>query len=352
MCREDNVGVFPFLRMPIHNYETLIFYVDIWFPCGAAARRAWLQPFRADGDRAVVKLETTRQNLGLGGPAPRAQIQTSETAMGEWIYSDMACWFSTDSVAGTFLLGLTEESSTGILTASIPPETFASSTASSFYLQSNRKPKCGVVSTPHNCLDESCALMTGSRLSATTETDRVLRALPKHGRFGDGNRRRNRNRRRHADDLSDEDEGEPSYSAFGSEFYLAWREPASTEGYPVTIRLVSQLCSIPCSREEEEYGRSSLRNEVDFGPLPSPFRVPCCQPLTSAVPINYLNAQKVVNLGGGGGLGSSGGGSGVGLIGFDAGSPSCCSHSCNRRPSKRCGPRRHSAFSGSPGYFI
>lgn len=258
----EKVGAYPWLVMPLHNNEQLIFYVDIFFPGTSNPRRAWLVPPTAEKQVMTVTLETTRMNLGNGPSAPRVAFETSLAPLGDWVYPNMGSYLLADSVTGTYAFGLTEDAY-GNLTASKPPTTIDPPNASSFEfeaavpLQFASGNKCcsllgannliggGLNSTLSIRANPNAPLRTGMRLNAFTSDNRELRAIPVP-----------RTARRPVALRS-----EPAFSPYGNEFYLSWRDPAdTTSGYPAFVMFVSQLAAIPCNRQQEISGPPIIRN--------------------------------------------------------------------------------------------
>lgn len=224
-------------------------YVDIYFPAASAPRRAWLVPPQEAGEQARVTLETTRMNLGLDAPAPRVRYQTSLSGLGDWVYPSNGAWLQTESVTGSWVLGLTE-SETGNLTASSPPTKAATPPNDSsfeFELATTRTVPiaCCAAFTPETRLSNPNApLQTGLRYGPYTHGNRVLRAIPVP----------------RTDTLPRRLGAEPPFSVYGTDFYLGWREPASTDGYPAFITFVSELGGIPSNRQQAVTGPALLRD--------------------------------------------------------------------------------------------
>lgn len=280
----EKVGVYPYLVAPLHNYETLIMYVDIYFPGSVNPRRAWLMPPCAEGDKATVVLETTRMNLGQDGAAPRVNFQTSLVPAGDWVYPGMGALLQTESVTGSYVFGLTEDEK-GNLTAAAPPKTIIPPNVSSFEF-------APVVTIAGTIVNPTAPLQTGVRNNVFTSDNRELRAIPVGAKAAKSTCRRT---------------PEPTFSAYGYEFYLGWREPASNEGYPANITFVTQLLSIPCNVGAETGGPPFLRD---------PTNTNCCSPVSVEINPQFSTGRRGT-----------------------------------QRTVVRSNARRHSAFAGNPGYF-
>jgi hypothetical protein len=253
--RIANVGLFPYIVQPVLNYRTYILYVNILLPCRSFSNRAWLREPLAAGERAVVRLESTLMNLGQDGEAPRVVVQTPVSGTRSSVPNGAPLLLGMESVSGSFVFGGSEDEF-GYLTASVPPTTIPT-TANPSSLEVFT---CG-----------SRTVLTGRKSEARSGDRRELRAIriPVYEDTdfettadadgvddGDETRRRRR-RRRHR-----ERERYPVWRENGccgyqngytdvayyhnSEYYLAWREPASNEGFPVTLTFVSEDTCWPC----------------------------------------------------------------------------------------------------------
>lgn len=277
--KQSKVGTFPFIKTPVYNYETVIMYVDIRVEgCySPVTRRAWLEYPTAVGDPMRVRLETVKQNLGCAGYAPRVQLQTNVVGIGEYIPDDTPVNLSVETLSGSFLFGV-DVRSDGVLIASAPPSTVTSPNAnafcpSTFYTSNNDVVDLGckatvvsnsaaqlelrAVSVPRSerTYIEGGAPAYTSRSSAySTYEDRCAR------RCGDIAASCCKTSTRCL--LSEYD--------ISDEFYLAWVEPGSTVGYPVTLTFVLATTCLPCERllesEQTRSGSFAVKNLVTAGP--------------------------------------------------------------------------------------
>ena len=202
------VGVLPYIVRPIKCGETFIFYVNILFPCPLLTRRAWLHTPNEVGDRATVMLETTAMNLGQRGDAPRVKIESIYAGKGSAINRETPLVFRMESVHGSFVYGEAENRH-GVLTAT-----------------SSKRQKTDIVN-PQNFFLKTPRLAsvidTGVKCVVQSGEAQQLRAIASDRAAPFCFYRPESIERR-----------------FGSEFYLAWRPAASTEGFPVSFTLVAE----------------------------------------------------------------------------------------------------------------
>lgn len=197
------LGVFPWLRYPIGNFNTLIPYVLIDFPDGRQ-RRAWLTHPEADGEIATVQLESTCMGLGCCGNPQQATIQTNTVGVGMPLPQTTPVVFTVHSNGASRRLGCSETEAGQLTYAPIDTahDTCLSLAPTDTWF---RLASCSSVN-PN--------LFYGTVLSATTSDDRRLWALPTL---------------------------DPSL------FQLAWNSPAAVNtGFPARMLLVSTRDSLPC----------------------------------------------------------------------------------------------------------
>ena len=213
--RLRRVGLPPYIVRPIRSNDSLIFYVNITFPCPLVTKRAWLQTPDAAGDRATVELESTDMNLGRAGDAPRVRVQSKQVGKGSAITRGTPVVLSMEGVGGSFVFGESEDRR-GYLTASAAP-------TSSDAVDTTVNPLNFLLKTPR----VATAVDTGVKCAAQSVEAQELRAIST-GR---------------APPFALYTAVTSIERAYGTEFYLAWRPAASYDGFPVTFTFVTQ--SIP-----------------------------------------------------------------------------------------------------------
>jgi hypothetical protein len=168
-------------------------------------------------------MESTAQNLGRAGPAPRVGIIAPTVLTESMIPNDTPLLYTTagaTGVGGTFVIGLTETAD-GLLTYHQQAAPFVTN-ASSLCVNTQRRfannvVNLGVAGTVHSTdLRELRALpvpviapavVPSASFAATAMYPRAASDFLPTGVFTPGT----------------------------SEFWLAWRPPGTTDGYPVTI---------------------------------------------------------------------------------------------------------------------
>lgn len=198
-------------------------YVNILLPCRSFANKAWLNAPLAVGDRAVVRLETTSMNLGQAGEAPRVLVQTPITGTNTAVANGAPLYLQIESVSGSFVFGTTEDDS-GYWTAALPPTTI---------------PTTANPSSIETLTYGSPNVLTGRKSQTRSGDRRELRAIriPTYDVAPIW---------RQNSCCANPAETTDVAQYYNSEYYLAWREPASTEGFPATITFVSEDLSWPC----------------------------------------------------------------------------------------------------------
>ena len=190
-------GVYPYIVAEAKNYEVVIPYFHVQLGDGTQ-RKSWLvQPSNTGiGDAMRVRTETVSQSLGCGVP-PRVRVMTSVAGIGNPMVQGTPVYFQTQAEDGLMVDACTESAGGNRVVYSAGGSCEGIAPTTSWFQLSSNNP-------------DQAFIMLGNKLTPTTSDGRVLRALAT---------------------LSE------------GEYELAWRQPASTEGFPVTITLVANVTS-------------------------------------------------------------------------------------------------------------
>ena len=202
--KKRGLGTYPFIVTPLKNFDGVIPYFNFTFD--GVRRRAWLLPPEYDGEVAKVKLETMDMSLGCDGRPQRVDLQTNVVEVGANLPPTVpVLMLAYNSYIGMSLRLGCSESAEGKLTFSpigTPDVCLASPATYTWPILSGTNP-----------LQQ--ALYSGVTVLCQTSNGRVLRALPTLSR---------------------------------DTFELAWRAPASGDGFDVDLTIVLDTVCLSCDR--------------------------------------------------------------------------------------------------------
>jgi hypothetical protein len=205
LVKKRGLGTFPYIVTPLFNGDSVVPYFTVAWADGRR-RRAWLLPPEYTGAVAKIRLESVPMSLGCAGAPQKAVIETNVAAIGAALpQSSPVLLLVYNSCAGaTWRLGCSEDSANKLTYAEVstPDVCLADPASISWFYLSSVNPLQALLSS-------------GTRMVCTTRNERVLRALP---------------------------------TLSADVFELAWREPASPEGFDVDLTAVLDAACVACDR--------------------------------------------------------------------------------------------------------
>ena len=226
--RKKKNGTFPYIVVSLRNFDSIIPYFNVTFYDGSR-RRAWLMPPEYTGQPAHIRLESTDMSLGCDGSPQTATLETNEVGVNVALPQGSAVLLRVYNkcLGKTWRLGCSESTDGKITYDEILPgvlDTCLAATPSNTWF----------VLTTTNLFQQY--VYSGVTLLCRTRNGRVLRALP----------------------------------TLSSDIYeLAWREPASPEGFDVDLTAVLDTVCLACDRASD-----AILDSLDAG---------CCSPVYGPV---------------------------------------------------------------------